>query len=182
MAHVHGLGAQPHEFHDTGTCFAGVVEKLADGVAGQGHARVSLGQETVVVGLFQLAVFDAGVADPQDGDAVELQRIVLVIYFLEVGKDVLEQPVAKRDVCPVLHVNVTHGHCRHGFFLRDVFPANNMAYRRSVFREVTAVHVLAADALAHGIMILVLAVADDYGVLWPLHVEDMSGYWHNVKI
>ena len=158
-----------------------VVEELADGIAGQSHAGVGLREEAVVVGLFQLAVLDAGVADPQDGDAVELQRIALAVYLLEVGKDILEQPVAKHDVCPVLQVNITYGHRWYVLFLRDVFPVYNMAYRRPVFREVAAIHVLTADTLTDGITILVLSVADDNGVLRPLHVEDVSRYWHSAK-
>ena len=83
-------------------------------------------------------------------------------------------------ISPVLQVDIAHGHSRDWDFYRDIFPVYDMAYRRPVFWKVTASIVFATHALADGIVILILAVAGDYCVLWSLDTEDMLRYWHDV--
>lgn len=92
----------PHEPHDLGVGLPYVLVELADGVLGQRHARIEFGKERVFIGVLQLVVLDPVIAYPQDGDAVQLQGVVPVVYAAqpvqEVGGAILHEP----DVRPAL--------------------------------------------------------------------------------
>ncbi len=125
--------------------------------------------------------FHPGVAHTQGGDVVELQCIALVVHLLQICENIPEQIVTESDIGPVFQIDIAHGHWTDSFLDGDVLPVYYVAYRRTVLWKVAAIHILTADTLADGITILILAVADDYGVRRSLDAEDMTRYWHNIK-
>ncbi|MPN19595.1 hypothetical protein SDC9_166967 [bioreactor metagenome] len=173
----HAGGPAAHEQRDLGTGPAQVVEERRYRVPREGDTRMQLGEEALLVGILQLAVLYPAEADPEHGDAPDLECVVAVVDLAKLVEHVAEKLLRKHDVGPILEV---HRRCRDGaaclLLQGDVPAADDVSDGGPVDRKPPVPVAAAADPCPDGIPVAVLSVCDDDGILRPLDGQDL--FWN----